>query len=201
MSSIKSFLNHLKKYPNSSSVYNPYLRTSIAKNLEHYLQAMMNLKGKRVLLVGEAPGYKGCRITGIPFTSGRIFQDLQHPFLNGLSKKLLFEWIESENTASIVWNYLVDTPRIPLFWNSFPFHPHREKQPLTNRAPNKAEIEYGSRVLQMLFKLYRPDIVAGIGHNGVKGSKAAFPELTIEYIRHPSYGGKVDFIAGMNKIL
>ncbi len=25
-----------------------------------------------VLLIGEAPGYKGCKITGIPFTSGEV---------------------------------------------------------------------------------------------------------------------------------
>jgi len=29
----------------------------------------------KILIVGEAPGYKGCRITGIPFTSGACIRD------------------------------------------------------------------------------------------------------------------------------
>lgn len=37
-------------------------------NLEIYLQEMLDRRPK-VLLVGEAPGFRGMRITGVPFTN------------------------------------------------------------------------------------------------------------------------------------
>ena len=201
MSAIESFLDTLKRPRNSSSVANPYRDAGAVNNLRLYLEYMMNIQGRRVLLVGEAPGFKGCRITGIPFTSGRVVTEICHPLFNSFRSSLSLPKIVAENTATIVWQYLSDKTVVPLFWNSFPFHPHPVGNKNKNRAPNKKEIQQGARYLKLLFAMFEPDVVAGIGAKGVECANKAFPELVIEYVRHPSYGGKSEFIAGMDKII
>ncbi len=201
MSSIEEFIAELTKQKNTSTVTNPYLNQDIADNLRLYLNAMNKMEGKRVLLVGEAPGYKGCKITGIPFTSGKAFERFDHPLLKEIGSRLKLSKIESENTATIVWEYLSRKKDTPLFWNSFPFHPHPNGNENKNRAPTSGEVEIGINYLKKLRLIYKPEVVAGIGEKGVKCAKKAFPNETIVYIRHPSFGGKSEFIDGMDKII
>ena len=120
MQTIQEFIDELKKYKNTLTVSNPYLEAGVSENLKAYLELMLSIDGKRILLIGEAPGYKGCKITGIPFTSGRVFDKVEHPILTQLKNKLRLSKIESENTATIVWNYLATKNNTPLFWNLLP---------------------------------------------------------------------------------
>jgi len=201
MFTILEIIDELKKQHNKLTVSNPYLEAGVAENLQLYLELMLKIDGKRILLVGEAPGYKGCKITGIPFTSGKVFENVNHPVLSGIKDNLILSKIESENTATIVWNYLVTKNDTPLFWNSFPYHPHLEGNKNKNRAPTNEEIEYGVKFLHALNAIFKPEIIAGIGNSGVDCAKRAFPEMEIKYIRHPSFGGKSEFIEGMNEII
>lgn len=200
MQGISEFVARLSKKRNSGTVFNPYRSQALANNLRHYLEVMFNLPGERILLVGEAPGYRGCRITGIPFSSGKLFETEQHPVLRIIQSNLTLNKIEAENTASMVWRYLADKAVTPLFWNAFPYHPHPKGQPDKNRAPTKVEIKQGKRYLKALADLYQPSLIAGIGRAGTDCSQQAFPEQPITYIRHPSYGGKKEFIATMDGI-
>ena len=201
MSSIESFVESLKLQQNTSTVSNPYLSDDLAANLQCYLEAMMSVAGKRVLLVGEAPGFKGCKLTGIPFSSGKMIEESDHRLFRSIKKELTISEIDSENTATMVWEYLARKRTIPLFWNSFPFHPHPENNLHKNRAPNKNEIATGVSYLQNLAEIFQPERIAGIGHAGTRCATLAFPDREIAYIRHPSYGGKSDFVKGMNKLL
>ncbi len=201
MSNIQKYIEVLSVRESSSTVFNFYQSRRVANNLKHYLEVMISHKGKRILLVGEAPGYKGCKITGIPFTSGEVIRTSRHPILEKVRNSIYLSKVESENTATIVWEYLEKKKSAPLFWNSFPFHPHPKGNPDRNRLPNKKEIKEGISYLASLAEIYQPDIVAGIGHSGECSAKQAFPEKRIKYIRHPSFGGKSDFIDGMNKII
>ena len=106
MSTVDKLLNKLVKYPDSDIVANPYHKKYAVNNLRQYFEYMFNQDGKRILLVAEAPGYKGCAITGIPLTSGRVFQEISHPLLLNLKDKIYLPRVESENTATIVWSYL-----------------------------------------------------------------------------------------------
>ena len=201
MNSIEEFIDELRKQKNTLTVSNPYLGDGVAENLLNYLKYMMAIKGKRILLVGEAPGHKGCKITGIPFTSGRVFERVNHPVLQALKDKLSLSKVEAEITATIVWNYLSRKGFSPLFWNSYPFHPYPEGNERKNRPPSPEEIEEGVKYLKAIYNLFKPNAIAGIGHLGVKCAKRAFPNIHITYIRHPSFGGKADFIEGMDKII
>lgn len=201
MKLIEELLKKLAQYPNSDTVANPYLEQYAIDNLRHYFDYMFNQDGKRILLVGEAPGHKGCRITGIPFTSGRAFKEISHPLLVALKNKIKLPHIETEATATIVWNYLSEKEKTPLFWNSFPFHPHEKDNIKGNRTPTDVEVKFGSEILSDLHRIYKPDFVAGIGHKGVTALKHLFPGQSFNYIRHPSNGGKSKFIENMNYVI
>ena len=199
MESIESFLATLQQQSDSETVTNPYRQSHCVENLRHYLTAMQQER-PTLLLVGEAPGYKGCGITGIPFSSGKLFQQVDHPFLKKLRNFLILPKIESENTASMVWRYLAEREITPLFWNACPFHPHPAGNRQKNRAPNRSEVAAGIHYLQAMVQLFRPQQIAGVGHAGTNCARQAFPEREVCYIRHPSYGGKIDFITGMDQI-
>lgn len=201
MKRINNLLDKLASFPHSKVVANPYIEQYAINNLRYYFEYVLSQKEKRILLVGEAPGYKGCRITGIPFTSGKVFQEIPHPMLLALKDKIVVPHIEAENTATIVWNLLAEINVTPMFWNSFPFHPHPLSQINKNRAPTKDEIVFGSIILSELYQIFKPDAVAGIGHKGVIALKHLFPDKKIQYIRHPSYGGKEQFTEGMKKLV
>jgi len=201
MESVELLLEKLARYPSSDTVANPYREQYAVDNLRYYFEFMFRQSGKRIMLVGEAPGHRGCRITGIPFTSGRVFRDVSHPLLLKLKEKISLPLVETESTATIVWNYLLGKEVTPLFWNSFPFHPFHAGKAAGNRAPSDSEVEFGSKMLRELHDIYRPDFVAGIGHKGVAALSHIFPSQDILYIRHPSNGGKPQFIEGMDNVI
>ena len=193
------FYQKLQKRKNSLTVFNPYREAYKLANLQAYLNAMQSLR-PRLMLVGEAPGFKGCRLTGIPFSSAKLYTEVEHPFLIQLRERLVLPQLEAENTAAIVWRYLRDKNAVPLFWNAFPYHPHPSRIQKKNRAPTKAEIIEGGEFLTLLADIFQPEVVAGLGRKGVEAARLAFPEKEIRYIRHPSYGGKSDFITGMDQL-
>ncbi|MCL6271576.1 hypothetical protein M3P05_16795 [Sansalvadorimonas sp. 2012CJ34-2] len=201
MRTLEDFLSTLNSFDGSDTIYNPYKDKSILNNLRVYLEFMDKHAGKRVLLVGEAPGYKGCRITGIPFTSSYQLTNSENPNICRFKDKLVFSKTESENTAKIVWDFLSHERSIPLFWNSFPFHPHLKGKSNSNRAPTSKEIEFGVTILRKLKDIYEPEVIASIGRKGETAIKKAFPDIQVQYIRHPSYGGKRDFLQGMSNIM
>ena len=63
------------------------------------------------------------------------------------------------------------------------------------------EIRLGVQFLKALADIYKVEKVASVGKSGLQAAQLAFPVSDIIYIRHPSYGGKNDFINGMNKFL
>ena len=202
--SISRFIDQLCSDAHGNGVFNPYRESHKAENLRHYLEAVIARNEarneKRVLLVGEALGYRGGKITGIPFSCGQIFDRFHHPLLKQLKPLIELDVVESENTATIVWDYLATKKRTPLFWNAYPFHPYPKGQPEKNRAPNAAEVAKGVGYLQQLAEIYQPELIAGVGGKGFGCARKAFPERTVHLLRHPSFGGKADFIEGMNKL-
>ena len=197
---LEDFLRQLRRRQHSPIVQNPYRLPGREDNLHVYLQALSQRPGRRILLVGEAPGYRGCLLTGIPFSSEALLTEPPHRFLRQLRHDLHIEGATSEATASMVWAFLAGRRTLPLFWNAFPFHPHRRGEPQSNRAPGAAEVVEGRSYLQALGRLYRPGLVAGVGNKGYAAACAAFPDLVVGRIRHPSYGGKREFNEGMRRL-
>ena len=127
------------------------------------------LEGRRdapLLLVGEAPGYRGARISGIPFTSERL--------VTGSGP--------AEATATIVRATLFELglEEQTLCWNVVPTHPGT---PSSNRPPTKAEVAAGARFLARLIEDRR---VVAVGRLAESVTGAT-------YVRHPSHGGATAF--------
>ena len=203
---VQKFIATLAARPNRADSFNPYRNPRLARNLEHYLEALWRHPHySGLLLVGEALGYKGGRNTGVPFSSSKLYRDVEHPFLQSLAGKLRFgqhkDQQDGEATANIVWQYLGGKQQLPLFWNAFPFHPHIKGKPSSNRKPRAGEVEEGAELLRQLVDIFRPEPIAGVGREGHRIAGKLFPDREVTYIRHPSYGGKTDFIKGMDQLL
>jgi uracil-DNA glycosylase family 4 len=127
-----------------------------------------------VLLVGEAAGYRGARISGLPFTSERQ--------VTGSGP--------AEATATIVHRVLalLGIADDVLLWNVVPTHPGT---PMSNRAPTRREIADARAFLD---ELARGRAVVAVG-------RVAADVLDAPYVRHPSHGGARAFEAGLRHML
>jgi hypothetical protein len=197
---LHNFLRALAARGDDHRVQNPYRLPGRLANLEAYLLAMLKAGGRRVLLVGEAPGYRGCLLTGIPFSSPRLLRQAPHPWLRRLRPSLELTGDTAEATASLVWQGLAGRRSLPLCWNAFPFHPHRPDRPDSNRSPTAEELIEGEQHLRQLAELYAPQLVVGVGRKGGQAARRALPLCEVVEIRHPSYGGKAAFDEGLRRV-
>jgi uracil-DNA glycosylase len=151
--------------------YNQYASSRLLRDrLGAYLESRVDT---RVVLVGEAAGYRGARVSGIPFTSERQ--------LTGSGP--------AEATATVVHRVLakLDVEREVLLWNVVPTHPGGAA---SNRRPTRAEVEAASPFLD---ELTRGRIAIAVGRLAAE----TLPEA--DYVRHPAHGGAASFEEGLRR--
>lgn len=197
--SVNNLLRELSRRDSSGVVFNQYQDKEILNNLSAYLKYLLKYNN-HILLIGEAPGYRGCRLTGIPFTSGDVIRNSSHKMFKEIKETIVLYKVVSENTATILWEFLNVNKTVPILWNAFPFHPHKKGHPGTNRKPTALEIEEGKVYLKLICDAFKPKTLCSLGRVGEIILKELFPKEKIMYIRHPSHGGKRDFIKGMQKV-
>jgi uracil-DNA glycosylase len=143
----------------------PHLRQRLARYLESCADA-------EVVLVGEAAGYRGARVSGIPFTSERQ--------LTGSGP--------AEASATIAHRVLAELGVLEevVLWNVVPTHPGTAS---SNRRPTRREVDDATPFLR--------DVVRGRAVIGV--GRLAAAALEAPYVRHPSHGGAADFAEGIER--
>jgi uracil-DNA glycosylase len=155
--------------------YNQYAEGERARLLRDRLTAYLEVRSEATfLLVGEAPGYLGARVSGIPFTSERQ----------------LLGTGPAEASATIVHRVLAELgleDRV-ILWNVVPTHPGTEA---SNRAPTRDEVAAG---LVFAHRLAEGRRVTAIG-------RVAERALGAQYVRHPARGGAAEFRAGMRRLV
>lgn len=154
----------------------------------------------RLLLVGEAPGYRGCRLTGVPFTSEFVL-------LNGVEAAGLFGRergyrttgeagrVSREASATVLWEVVAGFQPPPLLWNAFPFHPYQNGNPHSNRRPDGRELTLGEPFLRELITLFAIETVVAVGRTAGEALRRA--GIPAALVRHPSHGGKTRFATGL----
>ena len=201
MNVFDTFLKRLQRRASRDQAFNPYKNPDLLANLRLYFEYLYKLNQKQVLLIEEAPGYKGCRLTGIPFSSCDLIQNSQHKLFRGLREQIVLQENTSENTAAMIWEQIEDKSVTPIFWNAFPFHPFSKGKQSSNRAPSAKEVEEGQWYIKELIKIFEPHTIAAIGRKGELALEKLNLKREIKYIRHPSYGGKTDFIKHINEVM
>lgn len=171
-------------------------------NLLRYL-ADMQSRRPHILLLFEAPGYRGCALSGIPVTSERIM-------LRGIDRWGLFgagyratsghPQGVSEMTATILWGVLAEhVEHPPLIWNTVPLHPHRPGRWQSNRPPATGDVRLGLPFIEIIMSLFDFEIIGAVG----RVAQRALDGMGYRAVplRHPSQGGKAEFIHGLCRML
>jgi uracil-DNA glycosylase len=164
----------------------------------------MRERAPDTLLVGEAPGYRGARVTGVPFTTpGRLLEGSTYGGLVSVANGYRVpddapQPRGGEQTATILWRTLDAYGVVPLGWNAYPFHPHKSGDGWTNRAPRRSEIAQGQAFLSAILTLFAPRRVIAVG-NVAAGSLRVLG-VAHTHVRHPAQGGKADFERGMREV-
>lgn len=206
-SSITDFVDTLAQLPTGPANFNMFEGGDDGAvrrhNLELYLQQMYE-RAPRVLLIGEAPGYRGMRITGVPFTNRTLLRSSSGCFglfgpENGYEIPSDFPHASAEPTATVMWNVLTELDFLPLLWSAYPLHPHQPGNPLSNRTPSAAEVAIGQPVWCRLREIFPIQLTVAVGNIGYR-SITRMGE-SVSRVRHPSHGGKVEFANGLRALL
>jgi len=177
-------------------------------NLQLYLQEMAKRR-PRLLLFGEAPGYQGMRLTGLPFTSeytlihDRVGPDAPPIGLFGVERgyraTVERRRVRREPSGTIVWSTIARLDPLPLIWPAFPFHPFKAGNPWSNRPPRASELDLGEPFVRWVLDLFPVDVVVAVGNK----AETILKRLGVPHrkVRHPSQGGKHDFVSGIDQIV
>jgi hypothetical protein len=221
---IERFIRLLKKSP-SGAVFNPWWQvdkqndvvrsatTIRRKQLAAYLQKRL---GKaKLVVIGEALGYRGGHFSGIPMTSERILLGKKRD--DGIEPEYVFSGIKprrtsksktylngfSEPTATIIWGTLLRLGLEPeqfVLWNAFPWHSFNSRRgKLSNRMPNKEECSRGLPVLEAFLDLFPSDEIVALGN--IAASQLEKLNVESHRVRHPASGGAKLFRQQIGKIV
>lgn len=203
----RKFVTQLSKY-RTASVFNPWGdhceihdRKDAAKlrreNLIQLLEAALDNRAETIWIARDL-GYRGGRRTGIPLTD-EVHLDQAGTLMGGISFDRATQGpIVAERTAAIIWRVLCQIDQPVMLWNVFPFHPHAVDDDMSNRCHSRAEREATWPLLETLMKMLRPRQIVAIGRDAQLALKGL--EISVCPVRHPSYGGQSEFIAGMHDI-
>lgn len=167
------------------------------RNLQLVLEAAI-AGGVDSVWVARDLGYRGGRRTGLALTDEAHLSQHARLLATPSLVRATQDAIVAERTAKIVWQALQAIDRRIFLWNAFPLHPHNPAEPLSNRCHTKAERRALQPLNTWLLETLRPEKIVAIGRD----AHQAMQELGVAStrIRHPSYGGRTEFLAGLAQL-
>lgn len=166
-------------------------------NLRHYLDAAAR-EGVESVWLGRDCGYRGGRRTGIALTDEIQLETMGRHFgISGLTKATAGLPVK-ERTATEVWKVIREVDARVFLWNVFPFHPFKEGQPMSNRRHSAREFNSCRDVLCCLLEWLRPQRIVALGADAQNAVRRL--GFTVSPVRHPSYGGHIEFASTMRKL-
>lgn len=135
---IKKFVNSLKNPPafTNKKYNNPWNTQINCENLIKFLERD-NIK---YILIGEAPGRKGCLQCGVPFCDDYTLEDIIGVKKNKKSK---------ETSAQRIYYFF---GKDFISWNAFPYQPAKEDG--NNRPPEADELKFGLEILEQFLNIF-----------------------------------------------
>jgi uracil-DNA glycosylase len=222
--SIGRFIGLLRK-SSGGAVFNPWRQVDEANDVDcnapairrRQLRAYLRKRlGKaKLVVIGEALGYRGGHFSGIPMTSERILLGKKKD--NGIKPEHIFSSIKprrtskreqcpngfSEPTATIVWSSLLRLGLKPeefVLWNAFPWHSYDPRRGmLSNRMPTQKERSAGRSALRAFLDLFPCDEIVALGN--VAASQLKELDVESHRVRHPASGGAKLFGAQIAKVV
>ncbi len=155
------------------------------------------------ILCGEAPSYRGCRHSGIAFTSEHLLLEGMIPRIPAMSHRLTIKkGPYKEGSATTIWKVLYELgiEERTVLWNAIQMHPHKPGNERSNRRPTSAEIDnFGKPALEILLKEFPSAVVVAVG----KTAEGLLESMSIPYepVRHPAYGGAAKFAQGLKLLV
>jgi uracil-DNA glycosylase len=199
---IQALLDDLSSATTPDGLRNPYHCPVARSNLATYLDEALR-ESPQFLLVGEAPGYRGAAITGVPFTSTEILTTAWRDPWGVFGPSSFFRCcvkaqFSRESTATMIWSSLAEIipSQLPLLWNAVPFHPGPSSA--ANRPVTPRDIAAGTPFLQAVVALAPQATVLAVG----RSASLALDRLGTTHLRlrHPSHGGKREFHDGLARL-
>ncbi len=190
------------------SVFNPYSDhcslhdredgASVRKrNLVRCLEAAIDTRVDTIWIARDL-GYRGGRRTGVPLTD-EVHLTSASSLLGGIDlERATHGPVVAERTAAVVWRVLSRVGVPVVLWNVFPLHPHEADDPLSNRCHSRAEREATWPFLTARIAMIAPRRIVAIGRDASLALNGI--DVPVMTVRHPSYGGQTEFIAGVQAI-
>ena len=224
MESIERFVRLLKQSP-PGAVFNPWWQVDkqndIGRNAplirRKHLRAYLRKRlGKaKVVVIGEALGYRGGHFSGIPMTSERILLGKkenvgikpEHVFSNCKqgeqarlnSARMVFP-SQQRRLSGACCSGLAESRKEFVLWNAFPWHSFDPRRGLlSNRTTKKSERPAGLSVLKAFLDLFPCEEIIALGNVAAWQLK----ELNVEChrVRHPASGGARLFRQGIRTVM
>lgn len=155
----------------------------------------------KYLLIGEAPGYRGCHFSGVPFTCEKQLCDgaVSRIGVCGRMTSRKLPW--SEGSATVIWGTLHELGMAGdvVLWNAFAFHPHDHGNVYTNRAPTRDELLCGMDILALVVEAFPGATRIAVGKTAATTLKNLNFRIDHE-VRHPSMGGANLFRTQMREL-
>ena len=199
---LRTFVSDLAASSQIPGFQNPYHASHAAHNLFQFL-SLHDPSLEAPLLVGEAPGYRGAALSGVPLTSLSVllgWRDDPWGAFGHEGYKAPTNTrppYQREATATMVWRVLreeIPSEPLPLTWNAVPFHP-LGPSPDSNRPVREREVRVGAQWIERFLSMFPRSRPLAVGRK----ASMALTSIGVQHvqIRHPSHGGLRDFRMGI----